>query len=480
MTTTPPPTTTTTTPTPIAPLLWFTDRSRFKLGTSRCARARYLSYHSGNSYGMTLRKHALPLVTGIYVHRVLEAYASILKQHDRVPTLEETRGIIASLVAEYVAQVDARGYRGILGGPDTEETIAEQAALISGLAWALRLKFLPWLHANYQVVAVEEERLHLLDCSCGAPPLDGDEHIRRGCVGKAIMLRTDLLAQRRGGSNLAYFECKTTGWESEAWAEQWETDAQLALGTVDAEKKWGAEVTELYIVGLNKGRRVRDRYGDSSDTRKKQSSPLCYGYKREGNPPLATDDWLPTYEWVNEHGETKRASRAHKRALVTTLAESDWPVWKAYQASNPGLTPEEFWVRFLPESVLDKVCFILGPMNRQDQQLQGLLRGFLGEERRWQEVLWTLYELQAAGHGWASETFQARLDELVPCSWACRPFGKEHQCEFVPVCHRHEGWQDPLGTGHYQPRLPHHDPELHQAIARGLLPAEADVVDEEE
>jgi hypothetical protein len=42
------------------------------------------------------------------------------------------------------------------------------------------------------------------------------------------------------------------------------------------------------------------------------------------------------------------------------------------------------------------------------------------------------------------------------------------------------GWDDPLGSGQYQPRLPHHTPELQQAIARGLLPAEAATVEEEE
>jgi len=342
------------------------------------------------------------------------------------------------------------------------------------------MKFLPWLHQTYKVISVEEERLHFLDCSCGAPPLDQDEHVRRGCSGKAIMLRTDLLAQRRTGSSLAYFECKTTGWESEAWAEQWDTDPQLALGTVDAEKLWGAEVTELYVVGLNKGRRAKDRYEDADDQRKKQQSPLCYGYRRPGNPPLAPDDWLPSYEWVTEHGEVKRKSKAHRRAGIWTLAESDWPVWLAYRNSNPGLTPAEFWVRYLPESILDKVCFVLGPLNRQDTQLQGLLRGMLGIERRWQEALWGLYELQAAGHGWASPAFQAALDGLIPCSWHCRPFGREHQCEFVPICHRYQGWDDPIGSGQYQPRLPHHEPELRQAVARGLLPAEAEAVEEED
>ena len=479
-TTTPPTTTTTTTSSTAVPLLWLTDRSRFKLGISRCPRARFLGYHAHNSYGMTLRSQALPLATGISVHRILEAYASGLKATDRLPSLGEVRDIIAAEVATYVAGVEARGYRGILGGPDTEQTITEQAALISGLGWVLRLKFLPWLHQAYTVVAVEEERLHLLDCSCGAPPLDGDEHIRRGCTGKAIMLRTDLLAQRRGGQSLAYFECKTTGWESSAWAEQWETDAQLALGTVDAEQRWGAEVTELYVVGLNKGRRMRDRYEDSDDQRKKQQSALCYGYCRPGNPPLATDDWLPSYEWADEQGVVKRKSRAHRRRGIWELGESDWPVWNAYATSNPGLTPAEFWVRYLPESILDKVCFVLGPMNRQDQQLRSLLRGIAGEEERYQQALWTLYELQVAGHGWASDVYQNALDNLIPCSWACRPFGKEHECEFVPVCHRHQGWDDPMGSGRYQPRLPHHDPELRQAVARGLLPAEAEAAPEED
>jgi hypothetical protein len=453
-------TTTATTSTPVT--LWLTDRSRFKTGTSRCARARYLGYHAGpTGYGFTMKREALPLVTGIYVHQGTEGFSKFLARHDRLPDIHETRETIGAVVAEYLSRVEARGYRGILGGEHTDETIKEQCALIAGLLWAIRLKFLPWLHASYKVVKVEEERLHHL----------GDD--------KAIMLRTDLLAQRRGGQSLAYFEFKTTGWESESWAEQWETDAQLALGTVDARELWGAEVTELYIVGLNKGRRVRDRFDASGDTRKKQQSPLTYGYCREGNPPFANEDWLPAYEWTTNDGEVKRASRAHKRKGVWQLEASDWPTWLAYKSNDPDLSGGEFWTRMLPNSLLDKVCFILGPMNRQDHQLASLLRGFAGEEERWQQVLWSLYEIQQQGNGWASHAFQEALDVLVPCSWACRPFGKEHQCEFVGICHRHMGWDDPLANG-YQPRLPHHQPELDQAVARGLLPEQAETPEDEE
>ena len=472
---------TTTSPSPSVPApttIWLTDRSRYKLGTARCARARYLGYHAGpTGYGYTARRESLPLATGISVHLALGLFVTILQKEHRLPTLDEVRAIVAEIVGEYIARVEARGFRGILGGAQTEETISEQATLIEGLCWVLRLKFLPWLHDSYEVIASEKERLHFLSCACGAPPLDEAEHIRRGCTGQALMLRTDLLARRRGAQTLAYFECKTTGWESDAWAEQWETDPQLALGTLDALQIFGAEVTELYIVGLNKGRRAKDRY--DPDQRKRQMSPLCYGYVRPSNPPLAPEDWLPSYEWQADDGTTKRSSRAHKRKGVWLLPESDWPTWRAYHGSDPAMSPTEFWVRMLPTALLDKVCFLLGPMNRQDQQLASLRRNFIGEEDRWQQILWQLYEA-AQLHAWSSIPFQDLLDHLVPCSWACRPFGKEHQCEFVAVCHRHQGWDDPIGSGHYVPRLPHHEPELQQAVARGLIPEQAGDVEEEE
>ncbi len=465
-------------------LLWLTDRTRIETGLGRCMRKRYLSTAFGpTGYGITATSESLPLATGLATHEGFEAMGQILLKEDRLPTAEEVRAIVLAAQARYVAKVEARGFLGILRGPLTDETIAEQRVLISGLIWALRLKFLPWLHANYRVLALEDERLHFLTCGCGAGPLDPADHVARGCTGIVLMLRRDCLAERRGTTSLAYFELKTTGWESEAWAEQWETKPQLALGTLDAEKQFpGREVTELYIIGLNKGRRAKDRYEavEGQPQRKKQQSALVYGYVRPANPPLATDDWLPAYEWIDAAGEKKRASRAHKRRGVWELDQSDWPTWAAVQAQEPGIPPEEFWVRNLPTSILDKVCFLVGPMNRQDQQLQMLRTSIAADEARRQQDLWTLYEAQQT-HPWASAEFQTMLDQVVPCAWTCRPFGREHQCEFVPICHRQQGWDDPLASGHYKPRRPHHQPELDQMIARGLAVEEtAEAIDEEE
>lgn len=451
--------------------IWLSDRSRYRLGTGRCPMARYLGYHWGpTGYGITSKADSLPLATGLYVHFGVEAFCDVLRERDQLPDLAETRAIVAAIRADYVARVEDRGFRGILAGPNTEETITEQSALISGLLWALRLKFLPWLHQTYRILSVETERIHLLTCTCGAGPLDVMEHVARGCQGKGLMLRNDILALRREGMTCAYFEVKTTGWSGDTWVEQWENDPQLGLGTLDIPQLHGAEVTELYIVGMDKGPRRREKSDPEGPRR--QLSSLCYGYFREGSPPVAADDWLPAYEWVNEAGETKRAPRTHKRRGIWHLKDSDWPSWRAYHTQDPELTPEEFWVRTLPPSVLDKVCFLIGPMNRQDTQIQSLRGSIVGEEDRWQQILWQLYEAQQT-MAWASPEFQALLDQVVPRSWNCRPFGKDHQCEFYKICHREQGWEDPIGSGQYQPRLPHHEPELRQAIARGLLPQEA-------
>lgn len=467
----------------MASAIWLTDRSRYEVGTGRCAMKRYLNGYAGpTGYGLTTKAESVPLTTGTYTHQALDPLLTILKAHDRLPTTDEVRAIVQDVRATYEAKLTRKGFRGgMFTSPIIEETIKEQSALISGLVWTLAVHFLPWLHQQYRVLEVEQERLHFLHCDCGAGPLDQAQHDARGCNGRALMLRTDALAQHRVGGQLAYFEGKTTGWDSDAWAEQWETKPQLGLGTLDLDKRYGREVSELYIIGMGKGSRKKDDKDEGTDLQgmKRQQSALCYGYCRPGNPPLAKEDWLPAYTWTTEAGEKKTASRAHRKKGIWHLETSDWAVWQAYKGSDPLMPAEEFWVRQLPPSVQDRIVFVLGPMNRQDQQLHSLLRAMNAEEERWQQILWQLYTKQMEGYGWATPEFQTLLDTLIPRSWDCRRFGKEHECEFTTLCFKKAGWEDPIGSGHYIPRRPHHAPELQQAIERGLLPEEGEEIDEE-
>jgi len=455
------------------PLFRFTDRSRYETRKGRCERQAYLQYDLFGG-GISPIGESLPLATGGALHEAAATLLTIMQALHRLPTDSEVRVSALYATERYIAKVEAGGFRGVLAGPTTDETIAEQAALVEGMTWAFAIKVLPWLHATYKILKVEEPHIHILSCTCGAGPLPALAHIERGCQGHALNQRIDCLAAHRTGSGLAYFEIKTTGWDSDAWAEQWETKPQLALGTLDVFAEYGKEVTELFIIAINKGSRRKDERLE----RKVQQSPLCYGYVRPGNPPLMVDDWLPAYEWKDAEGATKRATRAHQRRGVWTLPTTDWAAWTAYHEQDPAMTPVEFWVKQLPASLLDRICFVLGPMNRQDTQLQSLRRSMQADEARWEEVV-TALSVEMQEHGWSSDEFQSALDFLVPQSWNCRPFGREHQCAYVPICFKGSGWQDPLGSGHFARRMPHHEAETIQLGAKGLLPTVSVAGDDE-
>jgi len=462
--------------------LWLTDRSRYSTGAGRCATERYLKNHYGpTGYGIVKKSESLPLMTGGYTHKALETLWIYLKDHDEVPPRQTVRAAIADAQAAYEKRIEHRGFRGLLQSETSDLVVKEQCVLLAGLVWLIWKNLIPWIHQHYRIILAETESVYILGCTCGlgSGVLDPLAHDAKGCLGIGQMQRQDLVGEKRLGGTLAYFEGKTTGWGGDNWAPQWETKPQLAIGTLGLEERFGKEVSETFIIAAYKGSRKTSQPKDPfEEAVTRQETPLCYGYCRPGNPPLSKDEWRPAYEWVDELGATRRVSREHKKRGVWELEDSDWPEW--VNRTNRDLSPVEWWLDQLPQSVVEKQVYLIGPMNRQDAQLAALKRQIVGEELRWQQVLWELYEVQAAGHGWASETFQQRLQDLVPASFECRRFGVKHECEFTKLCFKKQGWEDPFANG-YVARRPHHSTELDVAISRGLLPelAEEDEGDDE-
>lgn len=415
--------------------LWLTDRSRIETGLARCPRQRALCYHPigvpGASYGLVRRGESLPLATGTYTHVGLEALCRHVKFMHELPPDHVVRECVKLALGQYEAKIVERGFRGLLASEQSDLVLKEQMALVEGMIWAFARLMLPWIHTEFEILEVEEEKLYPL----------GD--------GITLMQRLDLLGRCRTREGLAYIDFKTSGRTADIFAEEWETKPQLGLGTLGAEEKYGVPVTELYVIGLNKGYRKKDSQGV-----KRQESVFCYGYRRPANPPIAAEEWKPSYEWIDDQGQTRRAGRDFSKA----------PTYE-----YPGGT--EAWVKSLPESVLKKQVFLVGPLQPQKAQLASLQHSIRAEELRWQQILWTLYEKQSVeGWQWSDPGFQVLLDKLVPCSWNCRPFGKGYECEFVDLCFRQPGWETPLESGKYAPRLPHHKPELDQMTERGLVP----------
>lgn len=445
--------------------LWYVDRSRYEKGIEKCGRERYLSFHSGpNGYGMARKKLSMPLIVGIPVHEALATILTGMQGTDALPTEGLIRAAIKVQVDDYKVKVEKFGVEQLAEMDPTyvAHTIQEQTALLTGMVWAWVIETLPYIHEKYRFVSIEREEELVLDCTCGVGDKIGtfDDHEARECQGIGVMSRADAIGElRQSPGSYGLHDFKTTSYFSERWENEWETKLQFAMSVMGAERRFGAEFHEHYIHGLSKGGRYKTKDPETGQKTgpKYQNSPFCYGWRRMGNPPLEPDDWKPTYKWIDDQGKERRCGKGYDRT----------PVWDF--PTPEGYDPVEYWVRMLPDFARREQLKLVGPLNRQRVMIESMGRQIVGEERRWQTVLFELYEASSAiGPGyWTDTSFRELLDKLIPQSWACRRFGKEHRCEFEWICFMEPGWEDPLAS-RMQLRRPHHDRELQQMRERGL------------
>ncbi len=457
--------------------IWLTDRSRYTEGLDRCQRARFLSYHSGPSgYGIVKKAHSLPLATGVYYHEGLAGVLSYVQQHDALPSDEVVRAAIQHAVQAYRDVCAVRGLE--LFGEDFQTVVVEQSTLIEGLIWAFVLRLLPWIHEQARVIQVEHDTAAVVGCTCGLGDFIGlvEDHEGRACEGIGFQYRLDFLTEYRARPGVvAYWEFKGTAATGERFDTQWETMPQFPLGALMESKRLEVDIQECWVIGLVKGRREGDTWNPDTKTRegiRRQQSVLCYGYKKPGNPPFEEEDWQAEYDYKDEWGKGHRLGKAYQKEGIWALAP---------QLAGSPVTPSEFWCKWMAPETLGKQIALVGPLPVNPIISAHIVEELVAEEQRWKQIQWQLADaIEASGWDWTHPTYQQALRRLVPRSWSCRRYGKRHQCQFVPVCFEHEGWQDPLAGDRFIVRRPHHKNEMAQMEARGLTPPEGWAEDEEE
>lgn len=461
--------------------LWLTDRSRYEEGTAHCPRARYLRYHAGpHGYGYDLKAQSIPTVTGTLVHGPLATILTEVGRKDALPTdawIQEHA--IQPAIAEYHRIVERRGLRAIVDADDLAQRVVEQTTLLEGLVWAFVRVPLPEYHRQHRVVFVEEELPTVIGCTCGLGDgvFDPPSHEGRGCGGIVWMTRGDAIAQRRGaaeGTGYRYDEFKTTGDPNASWEAQWYHRVQLVAGVLGAEEKLSCAIDEVYIHPLLKGRRQAewDPMEGKASGPKYQATPLVYGGRQAANLPMYGETWSAKWGgqfYTDVDGKRRKTSKEFVRTGIWELPEA---LWRAGGATSPS----DYWTAWIGNELLAQSYKCVGPIYRAQWKLDAFKAQLVGEERRWQQALWELYE--ASGDAAA---FHAALDRLVPQvrGDACESFFGD-RCPFLWICDREPGWEDPLGSGRYVMRRPHHAPELEQAVERGLLPAEIGEAEEAE
>ena len=443
--------------------LIFTDRSRQETGLQQCLGARYWQYHSVTGYGIVRKEQNLPAHTGIFAHLALAGIFKLLLDgkvqevdlYDPT-TRKQIRVFIKEAQDQYKAEVEAVGF---LNEPfsEIERVMAEQCNLIEGMVWGFLRTWLNTILSEYEIVAVEFEESYVIGCTCGVGTGRGEiaEHRAQDCNGVVQQGKPDITMRRRVDGKLGVHDFKTSKYFSDYEVARYQSSMQMATSTVTVERRLGEEVSHYVIWMLLKGDRKRgyNKQTREFDQPKQQQSRFCYVGWKPSNPPLRqTDEVSLEQKWY--------------------LCEPVWEIpWEGKPEEMSGV--EWLVMEKMTSEEVQKQFVRIGPYDRQGWLIQGYLRQVARDERRWVEIQWRIYEDVEEG-----ATILEALDDHVPRSWNCNKFGS--RCPYWELCTDPVAAQDPLRTGLYIQRVPHHDPELEAMQAAGVeLPKEGRAVIEE-
>lgn len=441
--------------------LWLTDRSRYETGTGHCHRARFINAHAGpNGYGWVRKASSVPLVTGTMIAQVQEAVHSQVLTTGAIPADVQVQAWLDEAIAVYLTTVETRGLSHIVDPAELDKRVTEQLTLLQSLIWLWVDIGLPQLLAEWEILLVEQEAVSVLGCTCGLGDRLGtaEEHDARQCQGIGYMTRGDLVTRHRiNRDRYAYHEFKAPGETNVNTDAAWQYRVQLISGVMGAEDVIGHQIDEVYLHQLIKGKRQAewDYVEKKAVGPKFQDSPLVYGWKRPANPPLLAEDWADKFNYVDDLGKNRKLGKDYQRTGIWELTP------------EAGIAPARYWGRWMDQTLRASKYRPIGPLMRHEIRLGEFTRQLIGEESRWQAILWELHD---SGKQWGDPDYMALLDRLVPQTrgQSCHSYYGE-PCAALRLCDREDGWETPELVG-YIPRRPHHRPEMDAAIGRGLLP----------
>lgn len=372
--------------------LW--DRSRV-VTDWQCPRKRYWQYEYKGK-GVVTAGTSLELFTGTVIHDCMAAIAKHYQDKAELDISTLARNSYNQLfdVLKPEDENDRDGF----------EFAVEQGTLIQGIILGFYKHAWPRIVAEYPEVIVYEGEMERRS----APTEDSRPQL-------VFMSKPDVLVRSAEGLT-AYLEYKSTSSKKPEWINSWETAVQLHSTIKAVKETTGIDVDHVIVQGLYKG---FESYG-------KQSSPFCYYYRRNGNPPFTANEI--SYEY-------KAGMRRH-------------PVWEL----TGGV---EGWVGSMPESILAEQFPRTPPIFFNEDLIEAFFRQ--REMREW-DINLALESLETNDEDYKTfimdKHFPQRFDQCTPA------YGKGRACEYKALCHGRQD-QDPLNLGLVW-REPHHEQEAEQ------------------
>lgn len=222
--------------------------------------------------------------------------------------------------------------------------------------------------------------------------------------------KPDLLMRNHATGQLWNWNPKTTGWINDQWVQSWQKAPQVQLEALASEVHLGEPIAGSYILGLYKGRKYDGR----------QTSVFAWGWRAEELPGILNAQF--SYE------EQRR--KGWSRFLTTEY---------------PGGVGA--WVANMPEEILRAQFVQTDPIFMRRDVTDRLVAQIIARENQIAEALKD------------GDPDQETLDTVFPQHFdKCTPaFG--FNCEYANACWVPWIKNDPIASGQFTWREPHHAAE---------------------
>ena len=426
-----------------------------------CPRYRYNQYHL-NDQGVVPVAQSVPLVTGSAVHKGVEH----LMNQVRIGTPPDVEVAVQLATWEYSNSCEKAGFRGKGTTTDRQQlyTFEEQKALVEGLIRAWYLRELPWIIKGYKVIAVEREiePIEIVPGVLWQTRVDAELQDLESKDYYNYSLKTAKAWNEKNETSYGRdLQGLTEIWAVEEDARRREENKVTALDSIefllDGEQfgnknlaaikgylekaSYAKRVMGVKFCILIKGiRKKPDYYGNDDEALYITYSPLVRGYKHftPGGVEYA-------HSWFYPNSENKSGKSALGKG---------WEPFNVWEMEG-GV---KRWVEMLESGAIQPECGdvlkaqVVTPveMFRDEGEITEAIEEVRLQEER---IACGLTVIAALGPRFERET----LARTFPHARKCCDWMYGETCEYKKLCWDAQVKNDPVGSGLYQIREPHHE-----------------------
>jgi hypothetical protein len=244
-----------------------------------------------------------------------------------------------------------------------------------------------------------------------------------------FMSRPDLILRSKATKGHWYWEYKTTGQRAEDWLKQWPKAVQLHSGCDAAQETLGIPIEGCIVQGLSKG---YEKDGH-------QRSVFCEGWRFLGGPI--------TYSY-------------------TYMRNKGWE--RFFAGEHPDGVPG--WVHEMPPDLLEKQFFRTPPIYPRKDLIDQFFGQLIQREDAISSGITNMKAIQESGRDDIEKDLRIRsiMADVFPMKFKqCSGRYGKYDCPMLEACWNPRVGSDPMASGLYVPREPHHIPERELL---GLMP----------